>query len=44
MNAADRKVVHDTAGAIEGVRTYSEGDEPRRAVVIAATGSSDDDA
>ena len=42
MNAADRKVVHDTAGAIEGVRTYSEGDEPRRAVVIAATGSSDD--
>ncbi len=42
MNAADRKVVHDAAGAIGGVRTYSEGDEPRRAVVIAAIGSDDD--
>lgn len=36
MNAADRKVVHDTAADFPGVRTYSEGDEPRRAVVIAA--------
>jgi spoIIIJ-associated protein len=43
MNAADRKVVHDAAAAIEGVRTYSEGEEPRRAVVIAATGSNDAD-
>jgi spoIIIJ-associated protein len=42
MNAADRKVVHDAAGAIGGVRTYSEGDEPRRAVVIAAIGGDDD--
>lgn len=42
MNAADRKVVHDAAGAIGGVRTYSEGDEPRRAVVIAVIGSDDD--
>ncbi|MGB5565807.1 MAG: RNA-binding cell elongation regulator Jag/EloR [Acidimicrobiia bacterium] len=42
MNAADRKVVHDAAAAIGGVRTYSEGDEPRRAVVIAAIGSDDD--
>jgi spoIIIJ-associated protein len=42
MNAADRKVVHDAAGAIEGVRTYSEGEEPRRAVVIAATESDTD--
>lgn len=41
MNAADRKVVHDAAGDIGGVRTYSEGDEPRRAVVIAAIGSDD---
>jgi len=42
MNAADRKVVHDAAAAIGGVRTYSEGDEPRRAVVIATTESNDD--
>ena len=42
MNAADRKVVHDAAAEIGGVRTYSEGEEPRRAVVIAAIGSDDD--
>lgn len=34
MNAADRKVVHDTVNDIEGVRTSSEGEEPRRGVVI----------
>lgn len=42
MNAADRKVVHDAAAAYEGVRTYSEGEDPHRAVVIAATGSVSD--
>ena len=36
MNAADRKVVHDTVNDIEGVRTSSEGEEPRRRVVISA--------
>jgi spoIIIJ-associated protein len=36
MNAADRKTVHDRIAEIEGVRTYSEGEEPRRSVVIAA--------
>jgi spoIIIJ-associated protein len=35
MNASDRKVVHDTANLIDGVRTLSEGEEPRRRVVIA---------
>ncbi len=35
MNPADRKVVHDAITDIEGVRTFSEGDEPRRSVVIA---------
>jgi spoIIIJ-associated protein len=35
MNAADRKVVHDAIAEIEGVRSYSEGEDPRRAVVIA---------
>lgn len=34
MSAADRKVVHDTANEIEGVRTVSEGEDPRRRVVI----------
>ena len=34
MNAADRKVVHDAVAGVEGVRSYSEGAEPRRSVVI----------
>lgn len=34
MGAADRKVVHDTVNDIEGVHTISEGEEPRRRVVI----------
>ena len=34
MNAADRKVVHDVVAEIEGVSTVSEGQEPRRWVVI----------
>ena len=34
MSAADRKVIHDTANEIDGVRTVSEGEDPRRRVVI----------
>lgn len=34
MSAADRKVVHDTVNEIEGVTTISEGEDPRRRVVI----------
>lgn len=34
MNPADRKVVHDTVNGIDGVTTVSEGQEPRRRVVI----------
>jgi spoIIIJ-associated protein len=34
MPPADRKVVHDTANTIDGVSTSSEGEEPRRRVVI----------
>lgn len=34
MTPADRKVVHDTANEIDGVSTSSEGEEPRRRVVI----------
>jgi spoIIIJ-associated protein len=35
MNPAERKVVHDAAAEIGGVRTFSEGEEPHRSVVIA---------
>jgi len=34
MGAADRKIIHDTANAIEGVTTSSEGEDPRRHVVV----------
>jgi spoIIIJ-associated protein len=36
MTAADRKVVHDTANGIDGIHTTSEGEEPRRRVVLHA--------
>ncbi len=36
MNAADRKVVHDTVNDIDGVRTVSEGADPDRRVVLVA--------
>lgn len=35
MNAADRKVVHDVVAETEGVRSFSEGEEPDRSVIIA---------
>ncbi|MCB1246607.1 MAG: hypothetical protein KDB69_05030, partial [Acidimicrobiia bacterium] len=35
MNAADRKVVHDAVAEIAHVRSFSEGEDPRRAVVLA---------
>ena len=38
MNSADRKIVHDTVNAAEGVRTISVGEEPRRRVVIVPEG------
>jgi spoIIIJ-associated protein len=34
MSSSDRKVVHDTAAEIDGVITESEGDDPRRRVII----------
>lgn len=34
MNAADRKVVHDTLNDVAGVSTASEGEDPRRYVVV----------
>jgi spoIIIJ-associated protein len=37
MPSPDRKVVHDTVAEIDGVETSSEGEEPRRYVVIRRT-------
>jgi spoIIIJ-associated protein len=34
MSASDRKVVHDTAAEIDGIATVSEGEDPRRRVVL----------
>ncbi len=34
MSSSDRKVVHDTVADIDGVATSSEGEDPRRRVVI----------
>ena len=34
MSAADRKAVHDALTDVDGVTTRSEGDEPRRFVVV----------
>jgi spoIIIJ-associated protein len=34
MTAADRKVVHDVISEVDGVDTTSEGEEPRRRVVV----------
>jgi spoIIIJ-associated protein len=38
MSASDRKIVHDTANAIDGVTTSSEGTDPHRYVVISPVG------
>lgn len=37
MAAADRKIVHDVIAGIDGVRSYSEGQEPKRNVVLSPT-------
>lgn len=34
MSAADRKAVHDACAEVDGVSTTSEGEDPRRRVVI----------
>jgi spoIIIJ-associated protein len=44
MSASDRKVVHDTVNEIAGVETRSEGEDPRRHIVISpAAGSPEAD-
>jgi spoIIIJ-associated protein len=37
MSPADRKVIHDAAASREGVSSYSEGESPRRYVVLTVT-------
>jgi spoIIIJ-associated protein len=37
MSPADRKVIHDAAATREGVNSYSEGESPRRYVVLTVT-------
>jgi spoIIIJ-associated protein len=34
MPPSERKIVHDAVGLVDGVRSYSEGQDPRRNVVI----------
>lgn len=41
MAAPDRKVVHDALTEVDGVSTTSEGEEPRRRVVIVPTTAAD---
>lgn len=43
MSPADRKVIHDVAAAHEGVSSYSEGEAPRRYVVLSREESSEEE-
>lgn len=43
MSASDRKVIHDAVAEHDSVRSYSEGESPRRYVVIAAVISEDEE-
>jgi len=37
MNPFERKIVHDAVGTVSGVESSSEGEEPRRRVVVSPT-------
>jgi spoIIIJ-associated protein len=43
MSPADRKVIHDAAAAHDGVQSYSEGETPRRYVVLTRVDGDNDD-
>lgn len=43
MSPADRKVIHDAAAARDRVSSYSEGESPRRYVVLTATATADEE-
>ena len=42
MSAPDRKVVHDTVNTIDGVRSVSDGEDPRRRVLLVPDSPADD--
>lgn len=37
MNAYERKIIHDAVGEVEGVTSFSEGEEPARKVIVRGT-------
>lgn len=43
MSPADRKVIHDVAAEHEGVTSYSEGEAPRRYVVLSVADGSEEE-
>lgn len=43
MSPADRKVIHDVAGAHDRISSYSEGEAPRRYVVLTREASSEEE-
>jgi spoIIIJ-associated protein len=43
MSPADRKVIHDVAGEHEGIESYSEGEPPRRFVVLSRVGGTEEE-
>lgn len=43
MSPADRKVIHDVAASREGVSSYSEGEPPRRYVVLSKAASAEEE-
>lgn len=43
MSPADRKVIHDIAGEHDGVTSYSEGEPPRRYVVLSRVESDEEE-
>ena len=43
MSPADRKVIHDVASSKIGIESYSEGEPPRRYVVLSKTGDSEEE-
>ncbi len=43
MSPADRKVIHDVAGEHDGIESYSEGEPPRRFVVLSRVGGTEEE-